>query len=109
VIAEEVGAVIPEVVTYEDNGKDAKGVDYSRLTALLIEAVKQQQKQIALQQSQIRRQQRLAKTQQLEISTQRQLVTAQQKEIAGLSHKVGMLESSLRTAQEPTSTVLASR
>jgi len=46
VIAEEVGKVVPEVVTYEDNGKDARGVDYSRLTALLIEAVKQQQKEI---------------------------------------------------------------
>lgn len=55
VIAEEVGAVLPEVVTYEDNGKDARGVDYSRLTALLIEAVKQQQRQIKTQQLQIAR------------------------------------------------------
>jgi len=42
-IAEEVGEVIPEVVAYEENGKDAKSVDYARLTALLIEAVKEQQ------------------------------------------------------------------
>jgi len=55
VIAEEVGAVVPEVVSYEANGKDASGVDYSRLTALLIEAVKQQQKQIAVEREQIRR------------------------------------------------------
>ena len=55
VIAEEVGKVVPEVVTYEANGKDARGVDYSRLTALLIEAVKQQQKQIAVQGEQIRK------------------------------------------------------
>src|SRR5208282_1192605 len=27
VIAEEVGAVVPELVTYEENGKDARGVD----------------------------------------------------------------------------------
>lgn len=46
-IAEEVGAVIPEVVQYEANGKDATSVDYARLSALLIEAVKEQQKQIA--------------------------------------------------------------
>jgi hypothetical protein len=46
VIAEEVGAVVPEVVTFEENGKDARGVDYSRLTALLIEATKQQQREI---------------------------------------------------------------
>jgi len=46
VIAEEVGAVVPEIVTYEQNGKDARGVDYSRLTALLIEATKEQQREI---------------------------------------------------------------
>ncbi len=34
VIAEEVGAVVPEVVTYEKNGVDARSVDYTRLTAL---------------------------------------------------------------------------
>jgi hypothetical protein len=45
-IAEEVGQIVPEVVTYEDNGIDAKSVDYARLTALLIEAVKEQQKTI---------------------------------------------------------------
>jgi hypothetical protein len=37
---------VPEVVTFEANGKDARGVDYSRLTALLIEAVEQQQREI---------------------------------------------------------------
>ncbi|MGA8678092.1 MAG: tail fiber domain-containing protein [Candidatus Acidiferrales bacterium] len=54
VIAEEVGAVVPEVVSYEQNGKDATGVDYSRLTALLIEAVKQQQREVKQQQREIR-------------------------------------------------------
>jgi trimeric autotransporter adhesin len=56
VIAEEVGAVVPEVVTFEANGKDARGVDYSRLTALLIEAVKEQQKEIAAQTAQLHQQ-----------------------------------------------------
>lgn len=45
-VAEEVGEVIPEIVTYEENGKDAQGLDYSRLVAVLIEAVKEQQGQI---------------------------------------------------------------
>ncbi len=58
VIAEEVGQVVPEVVSYEENGRDARGVDYTRLTALLIEAVKQQQRQIRTQQRQIQAQQR---------------------------------------------------
>ncbi|MBD3299288.1 MAG: hypothetical protein GF341_11575 [candidate division Zixibacteria bacterium] len=45
-IAEDVGAVIPEIVQYEDNGVDARSVDYARLVAVLIEAVKEQQIQI---------------------------------------------------------------
>jgi len=54
VIAEEVGAVVPEVVTWDKNGTDAQSVDYSRLTALLIEAVKDQQAQIAQLTSQVK-------------------------------------------------------
>lgn len=46
-IAEEVGEVIPEVVQYEKNGKDTTSVDYARLVALLIEAIKEQQQEIA--------------------------------------------------------------
>lgn len=38
-IAEEVGAVLPEIVNYEENGIDAQGMDYSKLTPLLVEAV----------------------------------------------------------------------
>ncbi len=38
-IAEEVGAVLPEIVNYEENGVDAIGMDYSKLTPLLVEAV----------------------------------------------------------------------
>jgi len=39
-IAEEVGEVLPEIVHYEKNGVDAVGMDYSRLTPLLVEATK---------------------------------------------------------------------
>ncbi len=52
-IAEEVGEVIPEVVVYEENGVDAKSVDYPRLVALLIQALKEQQVTIESQQGQI--------------------------------------------------------
>ncbi len=45
-IAEEVGAVIPEIVVFEENGVDAKSVNYSRLVSVLIEAVKEQQEQL---------------------------------------------------------------
>ncbi|MBK8501994.1 MAG: tail fiber domain-containing protein [Saprospiraceae bacterium] len=36
-IAEEVGEVLPEIVLYESNGIDAKGMDYSKMTPLLVE------------------------------------------------------------------------
>lgn len=54
-IAEDVGKVVPEVVSYETNGKDAQGIDYARLTALLVEVVKQQQSEIRQQQLEINR------------------------------------------------------
>lgn len=54
VIAEEVGEVVPELVSWDQGGKEAQGVDYGRLTALLIEATKEQQTQIQEQQAQIK-------------------------------------------------------
>jgi uncharacterized coiled-coil protein SlyX len=39
-VAEEVAEVVPEVVRYEANGKDAIGVDYDHLVGLLVEAAK---------------------------------------------------------------------
>ena len=44
-VAEEVGQVLPEVVTYEKNGKDAQSLDYSRLVPVLIQATKELAKQ----------------------------------------------------------------
>jgi hypothetical protein len=48
-IAEEVGEVVPEVVAYEENGVDAQSIDYARLTAVLVEAVKQQDERLTEQ------------------------------------------------------------
>jgi hypothetical protein len=45
-IAEEVAKIVPEAVAHEETGNNAKAVDYSRLIAVLIEAVKEQQVQI---------------------------------------------------------------
>jgi hypothetical protein len=42
-------------VSYEKNSTQVQGVDYGRLTALLIEAVKEQQEQIRTQQAEILR------------------------------------------------------
>jgi hypothetical protein len=52
-VAEEVGRVLPELVSWESNGKFANGMAYDRLTALLVEATKQQQAQITAQQKQM--------------------------------------------------------
>jgi trimeric autotransporter adhesin len=77
VIAEEVGAVVPEVVTWDEAGKDARSVDYSRLTALLIEATKAQQALIQQQQEQLK---------------------AQQKQITQLNSRVETIQTSLQTS-----------
>ncbi len=44
-IAEDVESIIPEVIEYNYEG-EVEGISYGRLTAVLIEAVKEQQKQI---------------------------------------------------------------
>ena len=44
VIAQDVEKIVPEIVSSDENGY--KSVDYSKLAPLLIEAVKEQQKQI---------------------------------------------------------------
>jgi hypothetical protein len=46
VIAEEVAEVVPEVVARDPRTQEVQGVDYTRLTALLIEAIKQQESTI---------------------------------------------------------------
>ncbi|HEX7400991.1 MAG TPA: tail fiber domain-containing protein, partial [candidate division Zixibacteria bacterium] len=53
-IAEEVGDVVPEVVTYEENGVDAQSMDYARLVALLVEGIKAQQKEIESLKSEVK-------------------------------------------------------
>ncbi|MCK5043424.1 tail fiber domain-containing protein [Candidatus Pacearchaeota archaeon] len=45
-IAEEVGKIVPEIVVYEPDGIFASSIDYGALTPLLVEAIKEQQKQI---------------------------------------------------------------
>jgi hypothetical protein len=46
VVAEDVDRVVPELVSRDRETKEVQGVDYSRLTALLIEAIKSQQAEI---------------------------------------------------------------
>ncbi|MBK8503492.1 MAG: tail fiber domain-containing protein [Saprospiraceae bacterium] len=44
-IAEEIGSVMPEIVGYEENGIDATGMDYSKMTPLLVEAANAMRKE----------------------------------------------------------------
>jgi endosialidase-like protein len=53
VVAEDVDKVVPEVVSHDPETREVQGVDYSRLAALLIEAVKSQQAEIALLRAQV--------------------------------------------------------
>jgi hypothetical protein len=94
VIAEEVGAVVPEVVSFEKNGKDAAGVDYARLTALLIEATKEQQALIHKQQEEI-------SAQQAQISR----LTRQVKTIQATLKANGRSGSAVRTVKAEGTTV----
>jgi Chaperone of endosialidase len=55
VVADDVEQVVPEVVSRDPQTNDVQGVDYARLTALLIEAVKAQQAQLRSQQKEIHR------------------------------------------------------
>ena len=56
-IAEEVGKVLPEIVAYETNGVDAKGMDYAKVTPLLVEGLnamrEEYHKRFLVQQSEI--------------------------------------------------------
>jgi len=55
VVAEEVERIVPEVVSRDPDTNEVQGVDYARLTALLIEAIKDQQSQLLQQSVEIER------------------------------------------------------
>ena len=101
VIAEEVGAVVPEVVSWEKNGKDAQSVDYGRLTALLIEATKEQQALIREQQEQIRAQQAQMKVQQAQIGR----LTRQVKTIQATIKAGGQSGTTIHTVKAEATTI----
>lgn len=54
-LAEDVGKLLPEIVEYEANGRDAIGMRYQKLTAVLVEAMKQQNAQIVKSENENRR------------------------------------------------------
>jgi hypothetical protein len=52
-IAEDAGKVVPELVSWDAVGENALGMDYARVNALLVEAIKEQQKELETQQKHI--------------------------------------------------------
>jgi len=76
-VAEEVGAVVPEVVDFEDNGTDARSLAYGRLVAVLVEALKQQEQRISELEQEVARHEELEKRiRLLELAVQRQSIVA---------------------------------
>lgn len=71
--AEDVAAVEPLLVTYDDKGR-VEGVKYDRISAVLVNAVKEQQTQIETQQAQLNQQQAQIETQQRELRQQQALI-----------------------------------
>jgi hypothetical protein len=78
-LAEEVGAVLPEIVGYEENGIDATGMDYGKLAPLLIEAVK------ALKEQTDKQQEQLAERD-IEITQHQKQILELQNQVAQLQH-----------------------
>jgi hypothetical protein len=102
VIAEEVGTVLPEVVTWDTNGNDARGVDYGRLGALLIEATKEQQVIIRKQQVQL-------DAQQGQIQAERERGNAQRTQIAQLVSQVKLIQGSLQSSRRTSAEIRRAR
>jgi hypothetical protein len=81
-IAEEVEQVIPEVVAHDEKDGSARGVNYSSLVAVLVEAVKSQKQTIDQRHESITRQQAT--------------IEQQQEGLADLQAKVARLEALLQ-------------
>lgn len=81
-IAEEVGKVLPEVVASNGDGA-VSGMDYSRVNALLVEAIKEQQKQIESQRKQVDSQRKQMDNQRRQLARQQRQIDELRKLIVG--------------------------
>jgi hypothetical protein len=54
IIPEQMAELVPEAAVYHENGENVRAVDYNRIVAVLIEAVKEQQIQIRQQEHSLR-------------------------------------------------------
>ena len=92
-VAEEVGQVVPEIVTYEKNGKDAQSLDYTRLVPVLIQGIKEQQTTIQEQQTRI---EQLTTRNSEQQATIQQLQDQFNNENEKLLERIGILERTVK-------------
>ena len=99
-VAEEVGAIVPELVDWEGDTSNALGMRYDRMTALLLEAAKDQQKEVDSQQDhlelldgQVSRIDEVNQTQDQQITTLTTQLKEQQAKIDAQQVRITQLES----------------
>ena len=81
-IAEDVGKVLPMVVDYEKNGVDAIAMDYTRINAVLVEAVKDQNKMLVSNRESMQAQNKMLMNNRESMQAQNKLIEGQQKKIS---------------------------
>jgi hypothetical protein len=92
-IAQEIEKVYPQVVLTDKDGY--KSVDYSKITPVLVEAIKEQQQMIEQQTELIEQQQQKLQQQEQLIAGQQKIIAEQQAKLAMLEQKYSELESKL--------------
>ncbi|NJN45626.1 MAG: hypothetical protein HC808_03065 [Candidatus Competibacteraceae bacterium] len=81
-IAEEVAPVLPEVVERDEENGQLRGVNYSSIVAVLVEAIKEQQRQIEEQHTEL-----------FSLRAQVAELTSDQAKIAGLQARIAEFET----------------
>lgn len=99
-IAEEVGKVVPELVEWEVEGKYANGLKYDRVSALTVEAIKEQQRQMERLVSAVASLQSRVASHEARLCAHDNVIAAQQRRICGLETKVCTLETSMTDLNE---------
>jgi hypothetical protein len=94
-VAEEVAAAEPLLVTRNEKG-EVEGVKYDRLSAVFINAFKEQQAQIERQQAEATSQQNQIDQQQAQIKAQENQIKAQDKALVMLRTRLASLEREMR-------------
>jgi len=99
-IAEEVGKVFPELVEWEVEGKTANGLKYDRVSALTVEAIKEQQVIIERLASQVALLQNQVTAHEVRLCSHDTLIAEQNKKLCSLETQVCTLQTSMTEMKE---------